>query len=115
MAEIRQVDSSAKERLKHQTKGYQEREPYRQAVSSLTPNALIELEPDAGETLRKVKLNLARAAKEVGRAVSYGETQQNTVLAWLSSSDSSGRRRRGPGRPKSGNGRRARAGARRAS
>jgi len=102
VAQIRRVDTGAKQRLKQRTKGYQEREPYRQAVTSLSGNAIIELEPDEGETLRKIKLNLARAAKEVGRSVGYGETKENTVLAWLANGDGGARRRRGR-RPKGAN------------
>ncbi len=99
MAQIRVVDSSARSRLKHRSKGYQEREPYRQAVSSLGTGEIIELEPIEGETLRKVKLNLARAAKETSRAIDYGETLDNTVLAWLKDSEGGVRRKRGR-RPK---------------
>lgn len=99
MPQIRKVDQSAKDRLKHRTKGYQEREPYRQAVLSLSAGENIEIEPEDGETLRKIKLNLARAAKEVGRTISYGETVENTVLVWLSDADGAPRRRRGR-RPK---------------
>ena len=94
MAQITKVDASAKQRLKHRTKGYQEREPYREAVLSLTTEATIEVEPDEGETLRKIKLNLARAAKEVGRTITYGDTNDNTVLAWLADAESAPRRRR---------------------
>lgn len=99
MAQIRRVDNSAKLRLKQRTKGFQERAPYREAVLSLEGDATIELEPESGETLRKIKLNLARAGKEVGRPVSYGETEEGTVLAWLTDGDASPRRRRGR-RPK---------------
>ena len=84
-------------RLKGQTKGYQERELYRSAIASLRPDQTIEVEPEQGETLRKIKLNLSRAAKEVGRSVKYGETDERTVLAWLD--EGNGRRRRGR-RPK---------------
>jgi len=94
MAQIRKVDASARDRLKHRTKGYQEREPYRKALESLSGNAVIEVEPDSGETLRKIKLNLSRAAKELNRSISYGETEQKTVLAWLADSEASPRRRR---------------------
>ncbi len=94
MAQIRKVDASARDRLKHRTKGYQEREPYRKALESLSSNAVIEVEPDSGETLRKIKLNLSRAAKELNRSISYGETEQKTVLAWLADSEASPRRRR---------------------
>lgn len=95
MARFREVDVTAKQRVKQRTKGYQEREPFRQAVSSLTPDKAVELEPDDGESLRKLKLNLARAAKEVGRNISYGETTDDTIVAWLSEGDGGPKRRRG--------------------
>jgi hypothetical protein len=94
MAQIHKVDASARDRLKHRTKGYDERQPYRFAVMELRGEGMIELEPEAGETLRKIKLNLSRAAKEVGRSIKYGETQENTVLMWLADSETSPRRRR---------------------
>jgi IS30 family transposase len=100
MAQIRTVDLSAKNRLKQRTKGYQEREPYRQAVLSLTSDSTIEIEPDEGETVRKIKLNLARASKEVSREVRYGETHDGTFVAWLAEADGAPRRRRG--RPRKG-------------
>jgi hypothetical protein len=99
MAQIRRLDSSAKERLKQRSKGYQEREPYRQAVMSLAGSGTIEIEPEEGETLRKIKLNLARAAKETRRSIDYGDTQENTVLAWLKDGEGAPRKRRGR-RPK---------------
>ena len=83
MAQFREVDVSAKQRVKQRTKGYQEREPFRQAVANLTADRAIELTPESGESLRKLKLNLARAAKEVGRNISYGETGDNMIVAWL--------------------------------
>lgn len=95
MAQIRTVDGTAKERVKQRTKGFQERAPFRQAVAGLTPDSAIELVPEAGESLRKLKLNLARAAKEVGRSISYGETTDNMIVAWLSDGESGPKRRRG--------------------
>jgi hypothetical protein len=95
MAQIRTVDLSAKNRLKQRTKGYQEREPYRQAVLSLTSDSTLEIEPESGETVRKIKLNLARASKEVNRDIKYGETHDGTVVAWLAEVDGAPRRRRG--------------------
>jgi hypothetical protein len=94
MAQIREVDASAKQRVKQRTKGYQEREPFRQAVINLSSDKAIELAPDDGESLRKLKLNLARAAKEVGRNISYGETRDNTIVAWLVEGDAAPKRRR---------------------
>src|SRR5215216_4417560 len=94
MAQIREVEALARQRVKQRTKGFQERLPFRQAVASMTPEKAIELAPDEGESLRKLKLNLARAAKEVGRSISYGETSENTIIAWLSDGDGAPRRRR---------------------
>jgi hypothetical protein len=94
MAQIREVDVSAKQRVKQRTKGYQEREPFRQAVVNLTADRAIELAPENGESLRKLKLNLARAAKEVGRSIAYGETGDNMIVAWLEEGNAGPKRRR---------------------
>jgi hypothetical protein len=94
MAQIREVDVSAKQRVKQRTKGYQEREPFRQAVANLTADRAIELSPESGESLRKLKLNLARAAKEVGKPIMYGETGDNMIVAWLEDGNAGQKRRR---------------------
>ena len=94
MAQFRKVDVSAKQRVKQRTKGYQEREPFRQAIADLTPDSAIEVTPDSGESLRKLKLNLARAAKEVGRNIAYGETGDNMIVAWLDEGNTGQKRRR---------------------
>jgi hypothetical protein len=94
MAQFREVDVSAKQRVKQRTKGYQEREPFRQAVANLTADKAIELVPESGESLRKLKLNLARAAKEVGKPIMYGETPDNAIVAWLDEGNSGQKRRR---------------------
>ena len=93
MPQIRRQDSSAKQRLKRRTKDYQEREPYRQAIGSLSGDNTVEIVPEEGESLRKIKLNLARAAKETGASIAYGETRNNTVLAWLADNEMPHRRR----------------------
>lgn len=94
MPQIREVDVSAKQRVKQRTKGYQEREPFRQAVANLTADKAIELAPVNGESLRKLKLNLARAAKEVGRNIAYGETSDDMIVAWLEDGSAGPKRRR---------------------
>src|SRR4026209_1984644 len=94
MAQIREVDVSAKQRVNQRTKGYQEREPFRQAVANLTADRAIELTPESCESLRKLKLNLARAAKEVGRNISYGETGDNMIVAWQEGGNTGQKRRR---------------------
>ena len=97
MPQIRQQDSTARLRLKQRTKGYQEREPYRQAIASLSGTNTVELVPEGDESLRKIKLNLARAAKETGMSIGYGETHDDSVLAWLTNGEAPRRRR---GRPR---------------
>jgi len=94
MPQFRDVDVSAKQRVKQRTKGYQEREPFRQAVANLTADRAIELTPENGESLRKLKLNLARAAKEVGRSIAYGETSDDMIVAWLDEGNAAPKRRR---------------------
>jgi hypothetical protein len=94
MAQFRKVDVAAKLRVKQRTKGYQEREPFRQAIADLTLDSAIEVTPDSGESLRKLKLNLARASKEVNRNIGYGETGDHSVLVWLDEGNTGQKRRR---------------------
>lgn len=88
----------AREHGSQRTKGYQTREPYRRAIENLTPDSAIELAPQRGETLRHLKLNLARAAQEVGRTIAYGETSDGKIVAWLDEADVGQRARRSRGR-----------------
>jgi hypothetical protein len=83
MANFRRVSSDAKNRLRQRTRGFQEREPYRTAIGNMSGDDVIEIVPESGETFRKIKLNLSRASKEVGKAITYGETSDGSVLAWL--------------------------------
>ena len=41
-----------------------------------------EIEPEEDETLRKLKVNVRRAAKELNLNVRYGDTADNTLLVW---------------------------------
>ncbi len=83
MPRITTVDLEARNRLIKRAPGFDARAPYRQAIANLRDDRALELEPDAGETLRKLKLNVARAAKETNRQVSYGESDAGTLLVWL--------------------------------
>jgi hypothetical protein len=56
---------------------------YREAIAHLTATRLIELEPDAGETIETLKLRIARAAKELDRQIGFGESRHGTLLIWL--------------------------------
>src|SRR5947207_11935917 len=83
MPQITTVGLEARDRLRKRTRGYDARAPYREAIANLTDDRALELEPDEGETLRKLKLNVARAAKEANRQVAYGESDSGTLLVWL--------------------------------
>src|SRR6266567_5014264 len=83
MPQITTVGLEARDRLVKRTHGYDDRAPYRQAIANLTDDRALELQPDEGETLRKLKLNVARAAKEANRQVAYGESETGSLLVWL--------------------------------
>lgn len=83
MARVRTVGPEAKLRLKKIGKGYQERQPYREAIGALVGETHIELDPEGSETLRKLKLMVRRAAREVGKEIDYGVTEQDSLLVWI--------------------------------
>ena len=99
MPKIRQAGPEARARLVKQGRAYSEREPYREAILAIEGDAAVELIPDEGESMRKLKTLTARAAKEVGRAVKYGETQEGTLLVWLADAPNGRRRRRRQAEP----------------
>ena len=81
-------------RVRRGRPGTDERAPFREAIANLTAEWMIELEPDEGETLRKLKSTVTRAAKEVNRAVGYGESESGTLLVWLEARPRPTRRRK---------------------
>ena len=84
----------AMRRVRHVRPGPDDRAPYREAIANLTTERMIELEPDEGETLRRLKVAVTRAAKEVNRAVGYGESESGTLLVWLETKPRKVRRRK---------------------
>ena len=95
MSRIRTVHlADAKSRLKDRKSGHDARAPYREAIANMTDIRMIELEPDVGESMRGLKLNVTRAAKEVNRHVAYGVSVDGTLLVWLERP----KHRRGPRR-----------------
>jgi len=97
MAKISQVGPEARARVIPKgpgSKAYQLRTPIREAITALGPEDTFELEPDAGETLRQLKVMTRRAGKEAGRAIEYGESEQGSLLVWLAE-PTQRRRRRG--------------------
>ena len=86
MVKINEVGTAARARLVPRgagAEGYRLRAPIREAIASLDGEQLLELEPEPAETLRHVKLVSRRAAKEVGKDIQYGETEEGTLLVWL--------------------------------
>ena len=83
MAKISTVGPEAKERLQKTGKSYLDRAPYRDVIADLSDGHMLESELDAGETVRKLKLTVRRAANEIGRDIQYGETDQGSLLVWI--------------------------------
>jgi hypothetical protein len=92
VANFKVVGQEAKNRLHNTSKLYEERGPYREAIANLGQGQMLELEPDAGESIRRLKLLARRAGSEAGREIEYGETEQGSLLVWLA--EPSRRRRR---------------------
>jgi hypothetical protein len=92
MAKLKVVGPEAKSRLQNTSKSYEERAPYREAISNINEGQMLELEPDAGESMRRLKLLARKAGSEAGREIQYGETEQGSLLVWLA--ERSGKRRR---------------------
>src|SRR5215204_2656931 len=98
MPQITSVDlAEAQNRLKGRAAGADARAPYREAIANLSGNRMLELDLDDGETMRGLKLNVNRAAKEINRPVAYGESDSGTLLVWLQDRP---KQRRGPRKPR---------------
>ena len=63
----------------------------------MSETRMLELEPEEGESLRKLRLNVNRAAKEANRQVDYGVSDEGTLLVWLLERP---KKKRGPRKPK---------------
>ena len=85
----------AKDRLAKQSKGYRDRQVYRDYLSQLTSDGMLwGIEPEEDESLRKLKVNVRRAPNELNINVGYGETVEGTLLVWAETpSEKRGRRR----------------------
>ncbi len=92
--QFRQAGPEARARVAKRSPADRERAPIREAIRDLRGDRTIELIPDAGESLRRLKTLATRAATEAGRAIRYGETQEGSLLVWLADDESDGRRRR---------------------
>ena len=84
MPRVTTVDlAEARNRLKDRTPAYDARAPYREAIANLTDARALEVTPEAGESMRKLRLNINHAAKEVNRSVGYGVSAEGTLVVWL--------------------------------
>ena len=98
MPRFLEVGLEAKERLAKTSKGYQHRQVYRDTLIQLQDGSEIEVQPEPGETLRKIKVNVRRAANELGISIGHGETVDGMLLVWKETPRERGRQRRGRAR-----------------
>lgn len=94
MVRVKQAGEGAKARLVSGLRGPTWKQPYLDAINGLEGDDVLELEPEQGETLRQIRVRIARAAKELGRTLRVGETQEGTLLVWLAEAHPSMRRPR---------------------
>jgi len=88
---VQTVDSGARAKLRNNRTD--DRAPYREVIANLSGDRALELTPGDGETLRKLKMTITRAASDVGRVIKYGETEEGTLLVWLADQGAAGKRR----------------------
>jgi hypothetical protein len=96
MPRITTVGPEARERLLRTGRGQAQLRPYLDAVASLSGDQVLELEPDAGESMRLIRVRLTRASRQLGKQVTCGATQEGTLLVWLPERPGARRRRRTP-------------------
>jgi hypothetical protein len=96
MARIRTADQSARTRLRPRPGAVDGRAPFREAIASLQSDQALEIQAEGSETMRGLKVNVSRAAKEVGVDVAYGETEEGSLLVWRRPESARRRRRSNP-------------------
>ena len=84
MPSIRSVDADeAQQRLRGRTHREPPHAPFRAVLADLADDGVVEVPPEAGESLHTLKLRVSRAAREVGRRVAYGVTGRGALMVWL--------------------------------
>jgi hypothetical protein len=83
MAVLMRAESEAQPRPVRPSRGFHQRAIYRQHLARLSSDDVLEIEPEAGENLRKLKVNVTRAANELHLTIGYGSTPEGTLLVWL--------------------------------
>jgi hypothetical protein len=94
MVKVRQADEGAKARLVSGLRGPTWKQPYLDAINGLESDQVLEFQPDEGETLRQVRVRIARTAKDLSRTLRVGETQEGTLLVWVAEAHTPMRRGR---------------------
>ena len=95
MPVFNEVGPEARERLAGRSKGYRERQVYRDMLGQVGGGKTFEVRPEGDETLRRLKGNVRRSANELGlEDIRYGETEDGALLVW-SEDAPGGRARRG--------------------
>ena len=95
MPRFKPADETARARLRRRSGASDARGPFREALAGLQGEDVIEIRPEGDETMRGLKVNVARAAREVNADVAYGETIDGTLLVWRrTEAGRRGRRRR---------------------
>ena len=94
MPEIRNFGIDAKNRVTRRGRRVDALVPYREAIANLEGDGVFEVTPSPGESMRRVKVSVSRAAKQINRQVKYGDTKEGTLLVWLEATARRRRRRR---------------------
>lgn len=102
MPRISQADKNARTRLKQRAGSVDTRAPFREAIAGLEGDGVLEIRAEGQETMRGLKLNVTRAARDLNVDVTYGETVDGTLLAWRRSDIGRRRRRPRPGQEAGG-------------
>jgi hypothetical protein len=96
MPTFQEVEAEARQRLVKKTKGYQDRQGYRDMLSQVGGGRTFELRPEDGETIRRLKVNVSRSANELElQGIRYGETEDGALLVWCDTSQQRTTGRRG--------------------
>jgi hypothetical protein len=98
-----EVGPEARQRLAKTSKGFQQRQAYRDMLGQVGGGRTFELRPEDGETIRRLKGNVRRSANELDlQGIRYGETEDGGLLVWSDTSQPRAAGRRGRPRKNQG-------------
>jgi hypothetical protein len=103
VALFNEVGPEARERLVKKSKGYQNRQAYRDMLGQVGGGRTFEIRPEEGDSLRRIKVNVSRTAKELDlQGIRYGATEDGALLVWSDTSQQRPTGRRGRPRKSQG-------------